>query len=67
MTKIIVAVLAVSVSILAAACGGGAEPAKGPEGAAPAGDTAAPATSGDPAAAPPADPAAAPPAEAPKH
>jgi hypothetical protein len=47
MTKFIIAVLAVSVSVLAVACGGGTEEAKAPEGAAPAGETTAPAA--DPA------------------
>jgi Meckel syndrome type 1 protein len=68
MKKTLIALLAVSVSLLAVACGGGQEEAKAPEGAA-----AAPADTGAPAAAP-ADtgaPAAAPadtsaPAAAPK-
>jgi hypothetical protein len=42
MTKYMIAVLAVSLSVLAAACGGGTEEAKSPEGQ-PAGDTTAPA------------------------
>ncbi len=71
MTKYIVAILAISVSVLAAACGGGeaaGEGAKTPEGAAPAGtDTpaAAPAGTDAPAAAGTDAPAA--PAEAPKN
>lgn len=68
MTKYMFAVLAISVSALAA-CGGGAaegeaaktpEPAADPAAAAPADPAAAPA---DPAAAAPADPAAAAPAD----
>jgi hypothetical protein len=56
MSKITVALLAISVSILAAACGGGAEPAKAPEGAASAAPEAAP--SAAPSAAPDAPPPA---------
>lgn len=47
MSKFIIAVLAVSVSVFAVACGGGTEEAKAPEGATPAGDSTAPAA--DPA------------------
>jgi len=64
MTKYMIAILAVSVSVFAVACGGAQEPAK-TEGAAPAADTsAAPATppAADTGAAP-----AAPAAEAPKN
>jgi len=68
--KKLVALFAVSLSLFAVACGGGAEEAKAPEGgsAAPAGDTAAPPagdTTTPPAGAAPADPAAAPPAAPP--
>ena len=59
MTKYMIAVLAVSVSLFAVACGGGQEAAK-TEGAAPAADTAAPAAPADTAA--PAAPAEAAPA-----
>jgi len=52
MSKITVALLAVSVSILAVACGGSSEPAKAPEGAASASPDAS--SSAAPAAAPPA-------------
>lgn len=75
MTKFMMAVLAISVSALAVACGGGEKPAESPP---PSTDTAAPAGGDavkpeDPASAAPADPgagAATPPAggaEAPKN
>jgi hypothetical protein len=62
MTKYMIAVLAVSISLFAVACGGGQEAAK-TEGAPPAGDSATPAASAVPAAdsatpaTPPAEPA----------
>lgn len=62
MTKLVIAVLAVSVSLFAVACGGGQEAAK-TEPTTPAADTASSAT---PAATPAPEGSAAPAADAPK-
>jgi hypothetical protein len=70
--KKLVALLAVSLSVFAVACGGGTEEAKAPESApadtaAPPADPAATPPAGDPAATPPGGEAAPPAGEAPKH
>jgi hypothetical protein len=56
MTKYMIAVLALSISVFAVACGGGEQSTEGAK-------TPDPAPAADPAATPPADPAATPPAD----
>jgi hypothetical protein len=57
MSKYIVALLAVSVSILALACGGASEKPADAPGAAPSGEPAAPAPADAPSGTPAAEPA----------